>query len=354
MSEHPTATSAAIPMKQVGPIAIRGPIVNRDVSVPLATFETPLWPSTNRGARLSRLTDGIQVHMLHECMTRSFILEANNTAEAIDLAQQLKQQKTTLEQIVATTSAYAQFDAIHIEVVAKLLYIRLAINGGDASGHNMVTKAAQAVIEHLLATYPQLKYVSISGNYCTDKKVSAVNGILGRGKHMIADMHVSHELCQKILRTTPEALVDLHLKKNLIGSTLAGSLRSANAHFANMLLAIYLATGQDAANIIEGSQGIVHAAVEQEGLYFSVTLPNLIVGTVGNGKTLPFVSDNLQAMGIDLKQEAGQSARELAAITAATVLCGEISLLAAQSNPGELVSSHLRIERRNKKGNVTC
>ena len=116
-----------------------------------------------------------------------------------------------------------------------------------------------------------------------------------------------------------------------------------------MLLGIYLATGQDAANIVEGSQGITYAEEREEGLYFSCTLPHLIVGTVGNGKHLPHVQQNLDKMGCGDDREPGQNARQLAAITAATVLCGELSLLAAQTNPDELMATHVAMERQPQK-----
>jgi hydroxymethylglutaryl-CoA reductase (NADPH) len=204
----------------------------------------------------------------------------------------------------------------------------------------MATIAAENILNWILSEYPQLKYISISGNLCTDKKVSAVNGILGRGKYLIAELKVPRQVVREVLKTTPEQIVELHLKKNLLGGILAGSLRTANAHFANMLLAMYLATGQDAANIVEGSQGIVHAEVINQDLYFSVTLPNIIVGTVGNGKNLPFVQENFKKIGF-----GEVTARKLAIIIAASVLCGEISLLAAQTNQGELVRAHVSLER---------
>jgi hydroxymethylglutaryl-CoA reductase (NADPH) len=144
------------------------------------------------------------------------------------------------------------------------------------------------------------------------------------------------------LRATPEQIHNLNIKKNLLGTNIAGAVRTANAHFANMLLAIYLATGQDAANIVEGSQGFVTTDIVDDHLYFSVTLPNLIIGTVGNGKELAFVQENLQSMGC----LGAEGADKLAIITAATVLCGELSLLAAQTNPGELLRTHMLMERR--------
>ena len=171
---------------------------------------------------------------------------------------------------------------------------------------------------------------------------------MGRGKNVIAEIIIPRRICERFLRTTPEQIVALNSRKNHLGGILAGSVRSANAHFANILLAFYLATGQDAANIIEGSQGIVHAETRDGDLYFSCTLPNLIVGTVGNGKgaALATVEAHLQALGCREPRPAGENARRLAAICAATVLCGELSLLAAQTNPGELMRAHLALERR--------
>lgn len=338
-------TIAAIPMKNIGPIKIMGSVVEAEVKVPLATFESPLWPSTNRGATVSRLCEGIRVTMVDDCMTRSILLEAPSAGYAQSVVAALNHQKVELEAVVQTTSRFAKLKNYNSQIIGKLIYLRFSLSTGDAAGHNMVTVAAEALLNSILESYSELQYVSISGNYCSDKKTSAVNGILGRGKYMIAEIHIPKVICERYLKTTPNKIVQLNIKKNLIGSIIAGSVRSANAHFANMLLAFYLATGQDAANIIEGSQGIVHAELIEEDLYFSVTLPNIIMGTVGNGKTFDFVKENLQMMGCLEPRNSGENARRLAAIAAATVLCGEISLLAAQTNPSELMKSHLRLER---------
>lgn len=337
---------APIPIQHIGPLKITGTVLEEELMVPLATLEAPLWPSTNRGALLSRVApDGIRVAVTDDRMTRSILVEGPDAASIVRVAKALEAERSTLESIVVSTSRFARLQNYHLQMVGNLLYIRLEMSTGDAAGHNMTTKAADAVLKYLLAQYPVLKYVSISGNFCTDKKVSAVNGILGRGKYVIAELLVSEQSCQRYLRSTPEKIVQLHIKKNLIGSIIAGGLRSANAHFANVLLALYLATGQDAANIIEGSQGLVHTEVRAFDLYFSVTLPNVIVGTVGSGKKWPFVQENLAQMGCLMPRPPGENAKRLAAIVGATVLCGEISLLAAQTNLGELVSSHLLLER---------
>jgi hydroxymethylglutaryl-CoA reductase (NADPH) len=338
-------------MKWVGPLKIVGEL-KAEVSVPMATFETPLWPSTNRGAKISRLTDGIAVTLLDEKMTRSIVLQAKDAAYAKYVANTLREKhQGDLAEVVANTSRFARLDSWHEQIVGRLLYLRFAVKTGDASGHNMSTKAADALIDWILKQYPTLQYVSISANLCMDKKASAMNGILGRGKSVIAEITIPRDICTRHLRTIPEKIVDLHIKKNLLGSIVAGGLRTANAHFANMLLAVYLATGQDAANIVEGSQGITHAEVNTSGLYFSVSLPNVIVGTVGNGKHLAFVRENLARLGCDQQAALpGDNSRRLAMIVAATVLCGELSLLAAQTNRGELTDSHMRLERlANKK-----
>ncbi len=337
--------STPVPTQWVGPMRLTGDVVNEEVSVPLATYESPLWPSTGRGARVSRLAGGIRCTIVDERMTRSIALRAENGEIANRAWQSIKAREAELAEVVASTSRFARLVGLNRQIVGNLLYIRFECATGDASGHNMVTKAADAALAWILDQYQELSYSTISGNFCTDKKTSAVNGILGRGKYVVAEMEISRRLCTRMLRTTPEKMVQLNVEKNLIGGSIAGSLRSANAHFANMLLGFFLATGQDAANIIEGSQGIVHCEAREDSLYFSCTLPNLIVGSVGNGKGNPMVEEHLAQIGCKEDREPGENSRRLAALCAATVLCGELSLMAAQTNPGELMRAHILMER---------
>lgn len=334
-----------IPTRWVGEMQLTGE-VNEALSVPLATYESPLWPSVARGARLSRhCPDGIRVTVLDSRMTRSIILESEHAAAAFEALQSIQARFADWQTCVQQSSRYARLLDIHGEIVGKLLFLRFAFFTGDAAGHNMATKAAESIMDAILNAYPQLRYGSISGNLCCDKKTSAVNGLLGRGHHVIAEILIPEALCQKFLRTDAARLCALNQHKNYVGGVLAGSLRSANAHFANMLLAFYLATGQDAANIVEGSQGMVHTENRNGALYFACSLPNLIVGTVGNGKHLAQIEAHLQRLGCREARPAGENAKRLAAICAATVLCGELSLLAAQCNRGELMRSHLVMER---------
>jgi hydroxymethylglutaryl-CoA reductase (NADPH) len=334
-------------MQAVGPFKLIGDVEADDLMVPMATYETPLWPSVARGARVAAHSGGIRVTVVDERMTRSVLLQAPNAGIAALRLKQIQAQHDELQNVVSKSSRFAKLIDTNYQVVGNLIYLRLEFQTGDASGHNMVTNAADNLLPWLLEQYKDLEYVSISGNYCTDKKVSAVNGILGRGKYVVCETTIPRKFCKRFLKTTPEALVDLHIKKDLIGSIVSGGLRSANAHVANMLLGFYLATGQDAANIVEGSQAINHAEVTENGdLYFSSTLPNLIVGTVGNGKGLDFVLENLELLGCaNNEAKPGENARRLACIAGATAFCGELSLLAAQTNPGELMEAHIKLER---------
>jgi hydroxymethylglutaryl-CoA reductase (NADPH) len=344
--------TAAIPMRVVGPVKMIHQGGVEEVPLPLATLEVPLWATTHRGARVCTLAGGIHALIIDERMSRSILVEADSAHELLAVSQILPQKIAVLQEIISAHSRFARLIAINTYIVGNLLYIRFELTTGDASGHNMVTLASDKCLEWLLKTYTKLRYVSISGNYCSDKKVSAVNGILGRGKNVVAEVTISADLCRRMLKTTPAKIVDLNIKKNLMGNIIAGGLRTANAHFANMLLGFYLATGQDAANIVEGSQGIVFCECRDQDLYFSVTIPNLIVGTIGSGKRLAYVQDNLQLLGCLELREPGDNARRLALIAACAILCGELSLLAAQTNQGELMRSHLKLERQ-AKGNVT-
>jgi hydroxymethylglutaryl-CoA reductase (NADPH) len=344
-----TQAIAGVPMQWVGPIRISGNVATTETHVPLATYESPLWPSVGRGAKVSRLADkGIVATLVDERMTRSVLVEADDAQTALNAARTIEARKSDLQEVVRTCSRFAELIEIRHEINANLLFVRFEFRTGDASGHNMATLASDVLLKHLLETVPGISYASISGNYCTDKKATAINGILGRGKNVVTELLVPRDVVDGVLHTTAARIVELNIRKNMLGTLLAGGIRSANAHFANMLLGFYLATGQDAANIVEGSQGVVMAEDRDGDLYFACTLPNLIVGTVGNGKGLRFVETNLSRLGCRVDRAPGENARRLAVIAAATVLCGELSLLAAQTNPGELMRAHVQLERDNK------
>jgi hydroxymethylglutaryl-CoA reductase (NADPH) len=333
-----------VPTRIIGPIKITYENRTEQCGIPLATFETPLWFSTKRGALVSQKSaSGICSYVVDDVMTRSVIVEATDLQNALQCKSWIEKNEKNIIDAVQKNSNFARLKNLHVENVGRLLYIRIGIETGNASGHNMATQAADSIIDLIVSGCENVKYVSVSGNFCVDKKVSAINGILGRGKRVSSEIVVSRETCSRILKTTPEKIVDLNTKKNFIGSILSGGVRSANAHYSNVLLAAYLSTGQDVANIVEASQGITFADMSGDDLYFSVNLPNIIVGTVGNGKSAPFAVKNLERIGCSPTDP--HSAKRLAALISSAVLCSELSLMAALGNQHELMKSHLQLER---------
>ncbi len=337
-----TEIATIIPSKIVGPISIIFNGKKEKIYAPMSTFETPLWYSVKRGALVSLKTEGITVSVQDEGMSRSVLFYAENLTQALGCKTWIEQNINLLEKVVCSSSSHVHLRNLTTEVIGNQCFLRISIFTDSAAGHNMATKAADEIMAFVIANYP-VRYGSISANICTDKKNSAINGLMGRGKRCTAEIVIPKDVCSDLLHTSPEKIIEINTKKNLLGSILAGSVRSANAHYANVLLAMYLATGQDAANIVEGSQGITFAELQSDNLYFSVNIPNIIVGTVGNGKDLDFVKKNLQVMECDLQGE--NSSCRLAAIICATVLCAELSLLAAQTNKGELMRAHIDLER---------
>ena len=327
-----------------------------DISFPLATYETPIFASVARGVRVSN-KHPILANVISSCMTRSIIFECKTSYECIKLKGFLDQEKQTqfktFQQIIDTASKHCAITDLTTRIVGNLMYVRFSFSTDEASGHNMTTIASNEIAKWIVNyTKINVKYASNSGNTCCDKKVSAVNSILGRGKNVIAETTISSESCKNILRTTPEKIVALNMQKNLLGSMLAGSICSGNAHYANMLAAVFLPLGQDIANIVEGSQGITYCKVNEDGdLYFSVNLPNIICGVIGNGKNIDFVKENLKLIGcLDGNYQPITNASEkMSAIIACIVLCGELSLMSALTNQDELVKSHIHLERQTGK-----
>ena len=183
------------------------------------------------------------------------------------------------------------------------------------------------------------QHIALSGNVCVDKKAAAINMVEGRGKTVVADVLIPKDIVSKKLKTTAEAIVEVNIAKNLIGSAVAGST-AYNAHYANMVAAIFLATGQDAAHAVEGSLGITTAENRDGDLYFSVNLPDLPVATVGGGTSLETANEGLNILGV-----AGSGkAKEFAEIVASTVLAGELSLIGALA-AGHLARAHQQLGR---------
>ena len=345
--------STHIPTKIIENLTFTFNKISYQIDVPISTYETPLFYSIQRGAKVSQKSP-INIAILNDCMTRSAIFQCENIADMqafLKIIDKKRAQNDYFQNIINQTSKHCHLLKIENQVIGNLVYIRFSYDTSEASGHNMTTIATNDISKELvkLAKNNNLDvlYISNSGNTCIDKKVSAINSISGRGKHVVAEINISRQICEEILHTTPEKIVELNTKKNLLGSILAGSLCSANAHYANMLASIFLPLGQDIANIVEASQGITYCEVKNSNLYFSVNLPNIICGCVGNGKNLNFVQKNLQLIGcLDENIKPIKNASQLlSGIIGSVVLCGELSLLSALTNQDELTKSHKAIER---------
>ena len=201
--------AAAVPMRGVGPIRVSGPGMEFEGMVPLATYESPLWPSVERGARVTARAGGIRAAVFDERMTRSVLVDAPGLDGALGLIEYVRGRRDELAGVAAGTSRFARLKDVHFEAVGHLVWIRFEFDTGDAAGHNMATRAADAMLAWILERRPECAYGSISGNYCCDKKASAVNGILGRGKRVVAEATVPRKLVERYLHSTPEKIAEL-------------------------------------------------------------------------------------------------------------------------------------------------
>eukprot|EP00188_Purpureofilum_apyrenoidigerum_P001770 Plantae.Rhodophyta-Purpureofilum_apyrenoidigerum.ctg20092.p1 GENE.Plantae.Rhodophyta-Purpureofilum_apyrenoidigerum.ctg20092~~Plantae.Rhodophyta-Purpureofilum_apyrenoidigerum.ctg20092.p1 ORF type:complete len:264 (-),score=55.20 Plantae.Rhodophyta-Purpureofilum_apyrenoidigerum.ctg20092:270-971(-) len=214
-------------------------------------------------------------------------------------------------------------------------------------GMNMVSKGTDKILELLVGEFPDLQVVSLSGNFCTDKKPAAVNWIEGRGKSVCAEAIIKGDVVNKVLKTSVSKLVEINMKKNLVGSAMAGSIGGYNAHAANIVAAIFLATGQDPAQVVESANCITLIEPCNDGadLHISVTMPSVEVGTIGGGTVLGPQGACLEMLGVKgCGKDPGDNSQKLARVIASTVLCGELSLLSALS-VGHLVTAHMKYNR---------
>jgi hydroxymethylglutaryl-CoA reductase (NADPH) len=219
-------------------------------------------------------------------------------------------------------------------VVGDSVFLRFRYDTKDAMGMNMATIATEEACAVVEAETPA-DLVALSGNLCTDKKPAAINAVEGRGRTVAADVLLPHEEVESRLKTTASAIAEANTRKNLVGSAKAGSL-GFNAHAANVVAAAFLALGQDIAQVVEGANAITTVEERDEGLYASVTLASLEVGTVGGGTKLPTQSEALDVVGVRGGGDpAGSNADALAEVIATGALAGELSLL------GALASDHL-------------
>jgi len=212
-------------------------------------------------------------------------------------------------------------------------------------GMNMATIACDRVIRELIEPETGVECVALSGNYCVDKKPAAINFIEGRGKRIFAEVVLDKHVLGKCLKTSARSLVEVQYRKNLLGSAMAGSM-GFNAHYANMLAAFFLATGQDVAQVVEGSLGITCVELRgPESVVASIYMPDVPLAAIGGGTGLATQSEALAILGVEPDPERpGAAVMRLAEILGATVLAGELSLLAALTSR-DLARAHERLGR---------
>lgn len=320
-----------IPVGIVGPININGEYAKGDFYIPLATTEGALVASVNRGSSALTESSGVKTTIIDDKMTRSPVLECPNGRISRDIAKWIRDNIDYLqENVISRVTSHGKLISVEPYIVGKYVYLRFKFITGDAMGMNMVTIASEEVMKFVEQQFPVCKYIALSGNMCVDKKPSAMNFINGRGKTVIAEAIINRKIVQNKLKTTPQDFVKINSIKNLLGSAHAVSM-GFNAHFANIIAAIFIATGQDPAQVVEGSQGLTFAEVTRSGdLYVSIKLTSLEVGTIGGGTRLPHQRELLSIMGIGKNNlSVGENSKLFAEIIAAAVLAGEISLISA-------------------------
>lgn len=314
-----------VPVGVAGPLRVNGMYANDDYLVPLATTEAALIASYNRGANLITAAGGASALMINEGVTRTPVFAFKDLIESGKFVNWLETQFDVFGEIVELTTSHGKLKDINVTIEGNHVYLLFEYATGDASGQNMVTISTNKVFHHIMARSP-VKPVEafLDGNLSGDKKPNAHTMRSVRGKKVSAEVTISTELVQKYLHTTPEAMVEFG-KMTTIGSLLSGSI-GVNAHFANGLAALYIACGQDAACVAESAIGITRMDVDADGnLYACVTLPNIMVGTVGGGTGLPTQKACLDILGL----HGNGKARALAEVAAALCLAGELSIVGA-------------------------
>lgn len=331
---------ARVPVGVIGPLRINGSAAHGDFYVPLATTEGALVASFQRGARLISEAGGATSICLHEIVTRGpgFVFETARGAGHF-LAHVLDSSEA-IDRAVAGTSRHAKLLDMTPSLVGKEVFLLFQFSTGDAAGQNMVTLATEAICRHLVESSPvQPVTWFIEANLSGDKKATHLAFQMTRGKRVVSDVAIPAALVQKYLHTTPEQ-VKRYWENAMLGALQSGSI-GMQGHVANGLTALFLACGQDVACVSEAAVGITRFDITKSGdLYLSLTLPTLIVGTVGGGTHLPTAQECLAMLGC----VGSGNARKFAEICGATALAGELSIAGALA-AGEFSAAHATFGR---------
>ncbi|OJJ02418.1 hypothetical protein ASPVEDRAFT_132429 [Aspergillus versicolor CBS 583.65] len=335
-----------LPLGVAGPLTIDG----QSYFIPMATTEGVLVASASRGAKAINAGGGAVTVLTGDGMTRGPCVGFPTLARAAAAKVWLDSDegRNIMTTAFNSTSRFARLQHMKTALAGTYLYIRFKTTTGDAMGMNMISKGVEKAL-NIMATecgFDDMATISVSGNFCTDKKAAALNWIDGRGKSVVAEAIIPGEIVRNVLKSDVDALVELNTSKNLIGSAMAGSLGGFNAHASNIVTAIFLATGQDPAQNVESSSCITTMKNSNGNLQIAVSMPSIEVGTIGGGTILEAQSAMLDFLGVrgSHPTNPGDNARQLARIVAAAVLAGELSLCSALA-AGHLVRAHMAHNR---------
>ena len=327
-----------IPLGFAGPVNISGDFATGEFIVPLATTEGALVASISRGMSVINDGGGACTKVFQDNMTRAPVFKVRNIVHASEVIEWISDNMSRLSDIVSGTTNHGKLLSVDSYPAGRNLFLRFAYDTGDAMGMNMATIATEAICKEIEDATGAIM-VSVSGNMCSDKKPAAINMIKGRGKTVVAEAIIPKAIVEKRLHADTDSIVEINTRKNLIGSSLSATL-GANAHASNMVAAIYIATGQDPAQVIGGSMTVTTCENIDGDLYISVRMPSVEVGTIGGGTRLPCQAEALKMM--DCLGDG--KAKKFAEIVAATVLAGELSTLSAQA-AGHLGKAHKELGR---------
>ena len=331
--EHFTGV-AQVPLGFAGPLLVNGEHAQGEFLIPLATCEGTLVASYNRGIKVVNLCGGAKCTVVDDAMQRAPVFVFEDARGARDFVKWVNENIGKLREEAEATSKVAKLIYIDPFLANKFAYLRFNYTTGDAAGQNMVGRATFAACSWIIDNYPGIKRFYLESNFATDKKASQINIMRTRGKRVTAECVVKRDVLVQQLRVEPESLA-YHAGVANVGAFLSGA-NNNGLHAANAITAMFIATGQDAANVAESSAGIIYSELTREGdLYISLTLPSLIVATYGGGTGLPTQRESLELLGC-----YGQGkVRKFAEIVAGVALAGEISLASAISSL-DWVSSH--------------
>ncbi len=329
-----------VPVGIAGPLRVNGLFAKGDYYVPLATSEAALVASYHRGAQLISQAGGCSAMLLSEGVGRSPGFAFRDLREAGQFVAWAVQQFEAFRSVAEATTRHGKLSDLRLTVEGNHVYLLLEYRTGDASGQNMVTLATDAVVAHILASSPvKPRHHFLEANLSGDKKASAQSFQSVRGKKVTAEVALPAALVEKVLHTTAQRMTE-YWRMSALGGVMSGTL-GVQGHYANGLAALYIACGQDAACVAESAVGVTRFELKAEGtLYASVTLPNLMVGTVGGGTGLPSQQACLEILGLG----GPGHAHALAEVCAALSLAGELSIIGALC-AGHFARAHRQLAR---------